>query len=375
MQTDPFLLPKTTPSKKTITTAKNGALWQAYLDKKASTPMLFPTEGAKLLGVSEFELLLSSPDSIYLGTEFRAVLDDLATLGTVQNIVRNEFAVHEKKGEFINLKFGEVMGLMINEGGLDLRLFTKHWAFVLALKTERSLSIGFYDTHGYAINKVFLEINETNLQNWQALCDKYRQDTAHDIELLQNPPQGDWQLNVLSDDKRQEFADKWRGMKDIHQYHGILTKLELDRVSSYHNAPAEMVAQVKPEMIEVLFDKLKETGTGIMVFVGSTGMIQIYGGKIHNIKRAGEWINILDDKESGFNLHLKDKALMQVWFVQRPHVDKKDGQEIHGMTMGLEAFDRHGNSIITLFGERVEGQKQDDNWQSILQSLVAKFKQ
>lgn len=34
--------------------SKNTTLWQTYQAKKADMPMLFPTEGAKLLGVSEF---------------------------------------------------------------------------------------------------------------------------------------------------------------------------------------------------------------------------------------------------------------------------------------------------------------------------------
>lgn len=376
MRTDPYLLPKPTQAAtRTVNpTQKDSQLWQSYQAKKADNRMLFPTEGARLLGVSEFELLLSSPDSAYLGTDFRAVLSDLTSLGKLQNIVRNEFAVHEKKGEFINLKLGEMMGLMINEGGLDLRLFMKRWAFVLALQTDRSLSIGFYDNQGYAINKIFLENNAENLQKWQALCDKYRVDNADSIDIIGSETQGDWQLHTLNDKERREFHDKWRAMTDIHQYHGILSQFELDRASSYHNAPDDMVVPVKPAIIEAMLERLKADGTGVMIFVGSTGMVQIYSGQIHHIKRAGDWINIIDDAENGFNLHLKDAALDQVWFIKRPHIDKKGDKTLSGITMGLEGFDKHGNSIVTFFGERVEGQAQDPAWQLLISELAEVFR-
>ena len=55
-------------------TKKNTELWQQYQTLKAKTPMLFPTEGTVALGVSEFELMLASPYSQYIGEQCKAAV-------------------------------------------------------------------------------------------------------------------------------------------------------------------------------------------------------------------------------------------------------------------------------------------------------------
>lgn len=47
---------------------------------------------------------------------------------------------------------------------------------------------------------------------------------------------------------------------------------------------------------------------------------------------------------------------------------------LSGITMGLEGFDKHGNSIVTFFGERVEGQAQDSAWQLLISKLTEVFR-
>ena len=59
---------------------KNTELWQQYQALKAKTPMLFPTEGAAALGTSEFELMLASPYSQYMGDQCKAVLKQFENL-------------------------------------------------------------------------------------------------------------------------------------------------------------------------------------------------------------------------------------------------------------------------------------------------------
>ena len=90
-------------------TEKNTQLWQNYQELKAKTPMLFPTEGARALDVSEFELMLASPYSEYIGNQCKAVLKQFENFGALESIVRNELAVHEKTAPYDNLKLGEKM--------------------------------------------------------------------------------------------------------------------------------------------------------------------------------------------------------------------------------------------------------------------------
>lgn len=142
-------------------TPKNTTLWQTYQDKKSQSSLLFPTEGAEILGISEFELMLASPYSQYIGGQCKDVLKQFEHFGKVESIVRNQLAVHEKQGHYNNLKLGDKMGLALNIGGLDLRFFMWRWKHMLAVtdtskEDKPSYSIQFYDEQGAAIDKVYL---------------------------------------------------------------------------------------------------------------------------------------------------------------------------------------------------------------------------
>lgn len=375
MKTDKYLLSNHEQTEQIITlntTQKNDTLWQSYQAKKAETPMLFPTEGASVLGVSEFELLLSSPHSRYLGENCREMLLELHTLGVVESIVRNEFCVHEKQGVYRNLEIGKVMGLALGEGdGLDLRIFMQKWKHMLAIinpdKKNPSYCIAFFDQNGHAINKAFLtKFDDEILTIWQNLTDKYAKTAPNNIEILSILPQDEWIFHPLNDEDKQNFGKDWLAMTDVHQFHGILGKYELDRASGYVQAPDGMTVAVRPDVIEALLEKLASEQVNSMIFVGNTGLVQIFAGALHHVKRMGDWINIIDKKQTGFTMHLKDKALSQVWFVKRPHND--------GFTSAFEGFDKKGNSILAIFGERHEGQAQDPKWQALAQSLADEFK-
>lgn len=375
MKTDKYLLSNYEQTEQSITlntTQKNNSLWQSYQTKKAETPMLFPTEGAIALGVSEFELLLSSPHSRYLGENCREMLLELHTLGVMESIVRNEFCVHEKQGVYRNLEIGKTMGLALGEGdGLDLRIFMQKFKHMLAIinpdKKNPSYCIAFFDQHGHAINKAFLtKFDDETLTIWQNLTEKYAKTAPSEIEILSILPQDEWIFHPLNAEAKQNFGKDWLNMTDVHQFHSILGKYELDRASGYVQAPDNMTTAVRPEMIEALLEKLASEQVNSMIFVGNTGLVQIFGGTLHHVKRMGDWINIMDKKQTGFTMHLKDKALSQVWFVKRPHND--------GFTSAFEGFDKKGNSILAIFGERHEGQAQDPKWQVLAQSLADEFK-
>lgn len=373
MKTDKFLLSKdevVPPALTLDTQSKNSTLWQAYLDKKAQTPMLFPTEGAAALGVTEFELMLASPDSVYLGQDCRGMLSKLEGLGMLESIVRNSYCVHEKMGIYKNLQLGKHTGLGLHDesGALDIRLFLGKWAHMLAVKdsTKPSHSIQFFDQQGNAINKAFLK-DSNKLGDWQALCDQHQANAEAQATITPTAPQGDWIYHELSDEQRQSYQDDWLAMTDIHEFHGILQKYELDRPSAFCQAPEGSATKLAPEALEALFLTLADKGIAVMIFVGNTGLIQIHTDNIHNIKRLGDWLNILDDNETGFSLHLKDSAISQLWLIERPN-----GK--YGVTHGIEAFDKRGNSILTLFGEREEEAAQCQKWQEVVKNLANQYR-
>lgn len=356
---------------------KDSQLWQRYQREKTKQKMLFPAEGAKLLGVSELVLMLSSPDSLYMGNQCVSVLKQLESFGELLSVVRNDHAVHEKVGVYQNLKINDNMAIMVNVGGLDMRYFIHHWQHMLAVSDtsnpdKPSYSIQFFDEQGNAINKVFLQDTSPNtLARWQAMIDEQVQEANQyvDIESAEyqhadvtpNP----WQLNSLTAENAGILHEKWLGMSNIHQFHGILNNLQLDRASSYAQAPQDHAYQIAPNAIEPFFDLVKQHDCPLMTFVSSTGAVQIQTGKINHIKRLGDWINILDKDSTQFTLHLNDVAIKQLWVVKRPTVD--------GIVTNVEAFDAYGHSIINFFGQRLEGEPELASWKAVTDSLIKDF--
>ena len=373
---------------------KDARLWQRYQREKAKTPMLFPTEGAKLLGVSELALLLASPHSQYLGTQCQDILTKLEQFHELLSIVRNEHAVHEKIGRYQNLKISTNMALMVNVGGLDLRYFINQWQHMLAISihgndnsnhNKPSYSLQFFDEQGNAINKIFLQsTSDDQVQKWQALIDGYAKQANTYVDIVNNDtdeinddtPQeiclkksqqhdGDWQLQALDKKTIADFQQQWLNMNNIHQFHFIIQKLGIDRASSYHHAPEKHAVALQVDAIEPLFQLVKEHDCPLMTFVGNTGVVQIQTGNIHHIKRTGDWINILDKDSTQFTLHLHDVAITQLWVVKRPTSD--------GIITCVEAFDKSGKTIVSFFGQRLEGEPDLASWRQVTDKLIQDF--
>lgn len=353
-------------------TQKNTELWQSYQDKKSQTPMLFPTEGAAALGVSEFELMLASPNSQYIGGQCKEVLEQFQDFAKVESIVRNDLAVHEKTAQYHNLKLGDKMGIALNVGGLDLRFFMWRWQHMLAVTdTSRadkpSYGIQFYDEQGSAIDKVYLrEMSAEAINRWQNMIEQQRVAVIDDkLTLELKDTVQDWQYKVLTDDKRDELQRRWRKMTDVHQFYYLLNKLDIDRASSYGQAPEGSTHQLSIDAVVATFEQARDVKCPIMTFVGNSGMVQIQTGTVQTLKRIGDWFNVLDKDHNDFTLHLKDQALAQVWCVKRPTKD--------GIVTCIEGFDSKGVSILSLFGQRIEGTPELEAWRDITANIIDEF--
>ena len=148
----------------------------------------------------------------------------------------------------------------------------------------------------------------------------------------------------------------------MHQFHGLLKNLDIDRASSYCQAPEQMTHQLDIAAIEAAFEHARDAQCPIMIFVGNSGIVQIQSGTVQTLKRIGDWFNILDKDHNNFTLHLKDKALVQVWCVKRPTKD--------GIVTCIEGFDHYGVSIFSIFGQRVEGMPELKEWQDIVTKVI-----
>ena len=115
-------------------------------------------------------------------------------------------------------------------------------------------------------------------------------------------------------------------------------------------------------MVHRLLDEAAIDGTSIMVFVSSSGCIQIHSGPVKRIEPmvtpTAQWINVLD---AGFNLHLREDMIQNAWIVQKPTDD--------GVVTSVEIFDANGDLMAMFFGSRKPGVPELQAWRDIAARL------
>ncbi|MCP1659780.1 ChuX/HutX family heme-like substrate-binding protein [Neisseria perflava] len=342
-----------------------GNLWQQYQSAKTTRQgMYFPREGAADLGVSEGELLADAPDTVYLGGNIRDIVSRLAALGRVQCVVRNEVCVHEKQGVYENVSLAPSAGMALNIGGIDLRIFPGRWKHALAVTDKNgekiSRSIQFYDEFGVAVQKVFLR-DEAVSAAWDELLAQFAVAGKSEFVRAELLP-----VDIpapLSAERIAAFQERWLELKDVHHFGGLLENFHLDRLAAYPYAPAGMAVAVGNEVWQQALEMARDSGIEIMIFAGNRGVVQIQTGKVHNLIRARGYLNVLDGKEEGFSMHLKDDEIAASWIVRRPIRD--------GFVTCIEGFDSRRRTVIQIFGRRTEGQGELPQWTAITDTLMA----
>lgn len=334
------------------------SLLARYETLKSETPALRQRDAANLLGVSEAQLVACLPDSQRLKPTFDTLLPALAQLGTLKAITRNHAVVHEKDGSFDNLTLSDKVGLVLNQDGLDLRLFISHWQSVFAVEqtTPRGTlrSLQFYDEFGDAIHKLYLK-DDSKLPLWQALIAEHADDDVTPLKVGRKEKVSP-ALPVTLDASL--FAREWLELKDVHHFHALLRRHGLSRQQAFRHAPSAHAIALQPGSIETLLQQAAEQALPIMVFVGNRGMVQIHTGAVKRIQRVGEWLNVLDP---AFNLHLRDDLVSELWLLRRPTRD--------GIITSIEALDADGESLLSFFGKRIEGEPELADWRTLAESL------
>lgn len=342
-------------------------LWQQYLDKKATVEgMYFPRQAAADMGVSEGALVADAPETIYLGNRIRELVLKLETLGEVLSVVRNDVVVHEKIGVYEHVTLTARSGLALNVGKLDLRFFLQHWHHALATvnvigdKTLRSIQ--FFDEYGMNIEKVFMR-DDSKLDAWQALVNEFA--TEGKPEFLATPVKQVVAPEPLSVEREQAFQERWKELKDVHHFSGLLETFNIDRQQSYRHAPAGQTKLVDRGVWEQILQQAHEHQMEIMVFVGNRGLVQIQTGKLHNVVRSHGYLNVLDVKvpEEGFDLHIRDTEIVETWVVRRPISE--------GYVTCIEGFDKNRDTVIQIFGRREEGNDEMQTWHQLTDALLA----
>ncbi len=342
------------------------SLRQRIKELKTAEPKLRSRDLAKAAGISEAELLALSlgENTIRLAGDWKELLKGLKAMDTVMALTRNEYCVHERKGIYDNISFYKGphnMGVAVNPD-IDLRFFMNEWQYGFAVIMPRGkmptlYSFQFFNKKGEAVHKIY-STQKSDLAAYQTLVDTYKAANQLPIADIDTTP---IEAKVIEADESIDldaFQADWRGLKDTHDFFGMLRKHKVARTQGFRLAPEGFTQKVERQTIVKALEQAAEQAVPIMCFVHSKGCIQIHSGPINKLKFHGDWYNILDPQ---FNLHLKLSEVAETWIVKKPTSD--------GIVSSIELFDQNGELIVYFFGARKPGQVELESWRNILANL------
>ncbi|MCC6487232.1 MAG: hemin-degrading factor [Candidatus Hydrogenedentes bacterium] len=337
--------------------------WEEY---RAGNRRAFRYDAARTFGVSEAQLLAIDCGSgvTRLHGDWQELLNEFHALGRVMALTRNEFVVHEKKGHYAPVSFNGHVGLVLDEG-IDLRLFMAHWAMGFSVHNPESKGLArsfqFFDASGHPVHKVF--VDEEGATAFDRLTAKYQapdqspwQDVAPVASRAAERPDAD--IDV------QELRSSWANIKDTHDFHPMLKRLEVRRTQACRLVGEAFAVRLLPEVYRDVFTRAAERELPIMIFAGNDGCIQIHTGPIARIFEAHGWFNIMDP---GFNLHMEQRGIVEAWLIRKPTKD--------GVVTSIELFDETGRDIALLFGKRKPGIPELQEWRDLCAGLEASHRQ
>lgn len=339
------------------------AYYQRYLTLKSEHTGKFARDFAGMIGISEAELCHAriGADAKPFTTDFPALLKELHKVGETMNIVRNEYAVHEHVGQYDNVKLGNHGGLVLNPRALDQRLFVGKWvsAFYIKEMTRRGEkeSIQIFDTYGDAVLKIY-KTDNTNCQEWDALIETFTVEAQEEFTVSQLEHISE---NAFFDAKKIE--EEWRAMTDVHQFFSLLNRHNVTRQQAFSSVSDNLACQVDNSALSQILEMALNDGNEIMVFIGSRGCVQIFTGVIEKLTPKDNWLNIFNSK---FTMHLMEDQISETWVTRKPTKE--------GYVTSLELFAKDGTQIAQLYGQRTEGNLEQETWRNQINAISMKEK-
>lgn len=333
---------------------KRTELYQRYLDAKENNPRTYARDLACQLGVSEAELLDArvGHDIQRLNVDSRVLLNALENVGEVKALTRNDFAVHEHIGSYTQQSLHGDAGLILNPGGIDLRLFLQHWECVFAVHEADKYSLQFFDGQGDAVHKVYA-LPGTNMSVWQEIIAEYADNSGKPfIPSLSRPAQYADNLNA------ETLEQEWRAMTDVHDFFVLLHRHNISRQQAFNAVSDDLAWRVDNSAVQAILRQAQSVQNDIMIFVANRGCVQIFTGVVEKLEPLRGWLNIFNQR---FTLHLKDDAIAESWVTRKPTKD--------GFVTSLELYAADGSQIAQLFGQRTEGQPEQTRWREQIASL------
>lgn len=319
-------------------------------------------DAAEQLGVTEVELLQTRVgDGVErLNDDLRGILRGLGGVGRTMALTRNHACVHERKGRFEDVQVGpSPVGLVLGPD-IELRLFLMHWQTAWSVQSDSPAgplhSVQFFDRHGEAVLKVYLDRKDGDRVAWEALLEAHR---AEDTPLALTPRPGRTPEPSLAAVDADALLADWEALQDTHHFHGLLRQHGVSRRQALALAEGRFTERLDRQAPTALLHAAAAAGQSIMVFVGNRGCIQIHMGPVQRIVGRGDWINVLDPD---FNLHLRTDVAGEVWRVRKPTAD--------GGVTSVEVLDADGASIVTFFGARKPGVPEQAGWRALAEALA-----
>lgn len=329
---------------------------------RGEQPTLRIRDAAMTLGVSEAELVALGVGTTAtpLAADWRSILSEMPSVGRVMCLTRNEHCVHERHGRFEDVAVTGPHGLVLGPD-IDLRLFLASWKHGFAvresLKGGERLSLQFFDGTGEAVHKIYAT-EETDRAAFDALIARHRAAAPRELAVTPRatdtvaPESGgrpDSEIDV------EGLRQAWRAMKDTHEFFGMLGRFQVGRVQALRLVGEEFARELPPRALRSALEAASADGTPIMIFVGSSGCIQIHSGPINRLVEVRGWFNVLDP---AFNLHLREAGVARVFSVRKPTDD--------GVVTSIEAFCKRDRNILLMFGARKPGNPELEPWRSIV---------
>lgn len=335
---------------------------------RLEAPGLRARDFASGLGISEAEYVAAhvgttgGPISARRIRPFgRELLGMMPGLGEVMVLTRNDSAVHETIGTFGNFSF-EGSAAAVFGDNINLRLFFRHWAHGYAVARAAGdavrHSVQIFDLAGDAVLKIHLRPG-SNLEAYEALVRHLQsEDQLQQANVSPYLSPSEETVSVETCTARARLRERWDGLRDVHEFYPMLREMGISRHLALQCVGEERAWRVAPGSVRATIEQIAARRMPAMCFVGSRGCTQIYGGPILDVKEAGVWFNIMDER---FHLHLHEQGLADVWAVRRPIAE--------GKLTSLEGYDAQKRLIIQLFGAREQTQDEPAEWRALVDSL------
>ena len=334
----------------------------AYL--KQDHPNLRTWNAAKLLGVSEVELLATKCGcgARRLEANWGELIQELPKLGKVKALTRNAEVIHEKTGEYENVSIFGNMGLVLGRH-IDLRLFLKHWQFGFAVEMESQgcemPSFQFFDCNGTAVHKVYLT-PESDSNVFKELTERFLSKNQFPVQSVLPTEK----LTLPIPDSKIDlglFHREWDALRDTHDFIKLQRKFNVTRQQALRLAGIERAYQVSSTSVRKLLKIVRKHDIEIMIFVGSLGVIQIHTGLISRIDVKDPYLKVIT---SNFKLYFREDSVAYCWVVLKPTVD--------GVVTSLETFNAAEQNTSMFFGKRKPGEPELEAWRQVIAQLPKK---